>query len=270
MSLIKALVLGVLQGLSEFLPISSSGHLVIVEHLLSFTESGLAFEVFVHFGSLLAVVWVFHKEILQLLKAIPAIFQLKSPRLNQERKSYALLNIYILIASIPAALLGLVFEDQIEAIFENHLLAFVMLFVTGLIVWSSRYTTDKNKMIGIGSSFLIGCAQAFAILPGISRSGSTIVTGLWLGIPRETAARFSFLMAVPVILGATLLKLRELWINPLSPDELRNLVLASLAALLSSYLAIRWLLSVIRRKKMEWFGVYCMVISLIGIIAHLF
>jgi undecaprenyl-diphosphatase len=269
MDLIKVVALGILQGLSEFLPISSSGHLVIVEHLMNFNESGLAFEVFVHSGSLLAVVWVFKKEISQLLAAIPAIFRLSSPHLTKEKRSYALLDIYIIIASIPAALIGIIFEEQIAVIFENHIFAFFMLFITGLMVWSSRYTREKNKAINGGSSFLIGCAQAIAILPGISRSGSTIVTALWLGVPRETAAKFSFLMSVPVIFGATVLKVRELYINPLSQSELGNLILASLAALISSYFAIHWLLEIIRRKKLEWFGLYCIVISLLGLMLHL-
>jgi len=267
--LIKVVALGILQGLSEFLPISSSGHLVIAEHLMNFNESGLAFEVFVHFGSLLAVLWVFRKEIIHLLAAIPAIFKLSSPELDKEKRSYALLDIYIIIASIPAALIGIAFEDQIAVIFEDHIFAICMLFITGVIVWSSRYTREKNKAFDPGSSFLIGCAQAIAILPGISRSGSTIVTALWLGIPRENAAKFSFLMSAPVIFGATVLKARQVFVTPLSQSESEHLIIASLAALISSYFAIRWLLEIIRRKKLEWFGLYCMVISLVGLTVHL-
>lgn len=267
---VKAVVLGILQGFTEFFPISSSGHLVIAEHLMSFNKGGLAFEVFVHFGSLLAVVWVFRNEIIQMIAAIPAIFRFTSPDLDPEKKSYALLDLYIIIASIPAALIGIAFEDQIAVIFENHAFAFGMLFITGLIVWSSRYAPDKNRAISSGSSFLIGCAQAIAILPGISRSGSTIVTALWLGIPREKAAKFSFLMSVPVIFGATVLKVRDIFLNPLSQSDMGYLILASLAAVLSSYFAIRWLLEIIRRKKMEWFGLYCMVVSMAGLLVHLF
>ena len=269
MDLIKVVALGILQGLSEFLPISSSGHLVIAEHLMNFNESGLAFEVFVHFGSLLAVLWVFRKEIIHLLAAIPAIFKLSSPELDKEKRSYALLDIYIIIASIPAALIGIAFEDQIAVIFEDHIFAICMLFITGVIVWSSRYTREKNKAFDPGSSFLIGCAQAIAILPGISRSGSTIVTALWLGIPRENAAKFSFLMSAPVIFGATVLKARQVFVTPLSQSESEHLIIASLAALISSYFAISWLLEIIRRKKLEWFGLYCMVISLVGLTVHL-
>jgi undecaprenyl-diphosphatase len=268
--LIKAVVLGILQGFTEFFPISSSGHLVIAEHLLSFNRGGLAFEVFVHFGTLLAVVWIFRKEISQMIAAIPVVFKLSSPEPDPEKKSYALLDLYIVIASIPAALIGIAFEDQIALIFEDHAFAFGMLFITGLIVWSSRYAPEKGRAISASSSFLIGCAQAIAILPGISRSGSTIVTALWLGIPREQAAKFSFLLSVPVIFGATVLKARDIFVNPLPQSDLGYLMLASLAAMISGYFAIRWLLEIIRRKKMEWFGFYCMVVSLAGLIAHLF
>lgn len=270
MDLIKAIVLGVIQGFTEFFPISSSGHLVIAEHLMSFNRGGLAFEVFVHFGSLLAVVWIFRKEIFQMITATPAIFKLASPELADEKKSYALLDLYIIIASIPAALIGIAFEDQIAMIFEDHAFAFGMLFITGLIVWSSRYAPEKGRAIRAGSSFLIGCAQAVAILPGISRSGSTIVTALWLGITREQAAKFSFLMSVPVIFGATVLKTHDIFVNPLPQSDLGYLFLATLAAMISGYFAIRWLLAIIRRKKMEWFGIYCMVVSLAGLMAHLF
>jgi undecaprenyl-diphosphatase len=268
--LIKAVLLGILQGLTEFFPISSSGHLVIVEHLMSFNRAGLAFEVFVHFGTLLAVVWVFRKEIFKMITAIPAVFKLTSPELADAKKSYVLLDLYIIIASIPAALIGIAFEDQIAMIFEDHAFAFGMLFITGLIVWSSRYAPEKGRAISTGSAFLIGCAQAVAILPGISRSGSTIVTGLWLGIPREQAAKFSFLMSVPVIFGATILKARDIFLNPLPSSDLGYLFLASLAAMISGYFAIRWLLAIIRRKKMEWFGIYCIVISMSGLMADLF
>jgi undecaprenyl-diphosphatase len=241
-----------------------------VEHLMSFNKGGLAFEVFVHFGTLLAVVWIFRREIFRMIAAVPAIFKLFSPGLNNEQKSYAFLDLYIIIASLPAALIGIAFEDQIAMIFEDHTFAFGMLFITGLIVWSSRYAPEKNRSISAGSAFLIGCAQAVAILPGISRSGSTIVTGLWLGISREEAAKFSFLMSVPVIFGATVLKARDIFLNPLPQSDLEYLILAGLAALLSGYFAIRWLLAIIRRKMMEWFGIYCLVVSMLGLTAHLF
>ena len=266
MALLKAIVLGIVQGLSEFLPISSSGHLVIVEHILHFTEGGLAFEVFVHFGTLLAVVWVFRKDLINMILAVPDMFRLKQSSLGEKRRSYALMDIYIIIGSIPAAVIGLLFEDYIEKIFESHVLALSMLFVTGLIVWSSRFTKEKRDSMNGLQALLIGFAQAFAIIPGISRSGSTIVTGLWIGIKRDFAARFSFILSIPVILGATMIKLKDLLANPPAQSEIDHLIVASLAALISGYFAIIWLLNVIRKQKLEWFGIYCIIVSIVGLV----
>jgi undecaprenyl-diphosphatase len=268
MDIMKAILLGVIQGLSEFLPISSSGHLVIAEYLMNFNVGGLAFEVFVHFGTLLAVFWVFRKDILQMIINIPSIFQLKSNSLAPSKRYYAQLVLFIIVGSIPAAVIGIFYEDKIEQVFESHLIALAMLFVTGLIVWSSRYTRERKKELNGLQALLIGIAQAFAILPGISRSGSTIVTGLWLGIPRDLAARFSFLLSTPVIFGATLLKTKDLVATPLPPNELWLVIASSLAAMISGYFAIIWLLDVIKKQRLEWFGVYCFAVSVIGFILH--
>jgi undecaprenyl-diphosphatase len=267
---LKSILLGIVQGLSEFLPISSSGHLVITEYLLDFNVGGLAFEVFVHFGTLLAVLLVFRRDIFYVIKAIPDIFRIPAGRLTQPRKEYAYLAIYLGIGSIPAALIGLFFESTIERIFEDHVLALGMLFLTGLIVWSSRYTHESGKKINSFVALIIGMAQAFAILPGISRSGSTILAGLWLGLPRQQAARFSFLLSAPVIFGASILKLKDVIQQPLPAAELLYILSATIAASISGYLAIVWLLDVIKKKKLEWFGVYCIMISLLGLILHFY
>ncbi len=260
------MVLGVLQGLSEFLPISSSGHLVIAEHFLKFNQGGLAFEVFVHFGSLLAVIWIFRGDLRHLISALPFIFSWRSSRLTPDQRQYARLDLFLLIGSLPAAFIGIGFESVIERMFDSHVLAMGMLFITGLIVWSSRYTRESEKPMNARQAILIGVAQAVAILPGISRSGSTIVTGLWLGVPRHLAARFSFLLSIPVILGASLFKLTDIISRPLPSEEMTNILVASIAAAVSGYFAIIWLLAVIRKQKLEWFGIYCMVVSILGLI----
>jgi undecaprenyl-diphosphatase len=264
--LLKAIFLGTLQGLSEFLPISSSGHLVIAEHLLSFQEGGLAFEVFVHFGTLLAVVVVFRKDIVKMIIAFPSIFRRHTDNLSEDIREYAKLDIYIIIGSIPAGIVGVVFKDRIEQLFESHYLALAMLFVTGIIMWSSRYTREDREHMNMFHAFLIGVAQAFAIIPGISRSGSTIVTGLWLGIRRDLVAKFSFILSTPAILGATLIKFNDLWETPLPSSELKSVIVASIAAGISGYFAIIWLLDVIRKQKLEWFGVYCIAVSIMGLL----
>lgn len=270
MDLVKAIILGIVQGLSEFLPISSSGHLVIVEHLMNFNLGGLSFEVFVHFGTLLAVCWAFRMDLIRLFAAIPDIFRLFSPDLPAERKEYALLDIYIIIGSIPAAVIGLLFENAIERIFENHVIALYMLFLTGLIVWSSRYAGENTRHVNGLRGFVIGIAQAVSILPGISRSGTTIVTGLWMGVERLRAARFSFLLSVPVIFGATLLKSHDLMKNPLPSSDTLPLLLAGAAAAISGYFAIVWLMKIIQKQKFEWFGIYCIAVSILGLMLHYF
>jgi undecaprenyl-diphosphatase len=266
--LLKSIFLGILQGFSEFLPISSSGHLVIAEYLLDFNIGGLAFEVFVHLGTLVAVLVVFRKDIYRLVLAVPDIFRLASGKLSQERREYALLAVYLGIGSVPAALIGILLQDTIERIFESHILALIMLFITGIIVWSSRYTREKGVEIKGYHALLIGIAQAFAILPGVSRSGSTIVTGLWLGLARHQAARFSFLLSAPVIFGASILKLKDVVQNPLPKTEIVYIVCATLAAAISGYIAIIWLLNVIKKQKLEWFGTYCIAISVLGLMLH--
>ncbi len=267
MDIWKAVILGVIQGLAEFLPISSSGHLVLAEKILNFTMGGLAFEVFLHFGTLLAVVWVFRKDLWKMVLALPDIFRVfrKNPGISEEQKSYALLIWYLFLGSIPAAFIGLLFESQVEQLFESALLVLFMLFVTGLIMWSSRYTRESGTQLTVGRSLLIGTAQALAIIPGISRSGSTIVSGLWMGIPRDLVARYSFLLSVPVIFGATVIKFKDLLHNPLPHSQLLGIALGTAASAVSGYFAIIWLLDLIRRQKLEWFGVYCMAISILGL-----
>jgi undecaprenyl-diphosphatase len=265
LNILKAIFLGLLQGLTEFLPISSSGHLVIAEHILNFKEGGLAFEVFVHFGTLISVLWVFRKEILKMIVNIPNMFRIFSSEIIQEDRQYAIMNYYIIIASLPAAIVGILFEDKIEMLFESYFLVFCMLFITGIIMWSSKYTRESHEKITGLHALLIGIAQAFAIIPGISRSGSTIVTGLWLGVRKSMAAQFSFILSIPVIFGATLLKALDLIEKPPSSDIFINLILATLAAAVAGYFAIIWLLDIIKKQRLQWFGVYCLALSLLGL-----
>jgi undecaprenyl-diphosphatase len=265
---LKAIILGVVQGLSEFLPISSSGHLVLAEHILQFNQAGIAFEIFVHFGTLAAVVAIYYKDIWGMIRYLPAIPDLIKNRLviRHEKDRYAALSLYIIVATIPAVLVGLLFKETIENSFNSPMLTLGALFLTGLIMWSSRYTQESSRYFNSKNALLIGCAQAFAIIPGISRSGSTIVTALWLGVRREDAARFSFLLSIPVILGATILQFKEFLAAPPPSSELFYILLATIAAAVSGYFAIIFLLDIIRKQKLEWFGVYCIAVSIIGFV----
>lgn len=268
MEILKSIILGIVQGLSEFLPISSSGHLVLFEEILNFKQSGIAFEVFVHFGTLIAVLIAFRKDIWKMILLLPALpkFIFNGIRINNSDDEYKALAFFIIIGSIPAAVIGILFKSQIESLFDSTILVLVALFVTGIIVWSSKFPKESKPFMNSIHSFIIGIAQAFAIIPGISRSGSTILTALWLGINRETAARFSFLLSVPVIFGASLIKLKDLLETPLPSDQVLNLIVGTVAALISGYIAIIWLLDVVRKQKLEWFGVYCIAVSVVGLV----
>jgi undecaprenyl-diphosphatase len=178
----------------------------------------------------------------------------------EEAKKWTL---YIIIGTIPAGFIGLVFKDQIEQIFSSVLLVIIMLFITGTLMIMARFIKNKDIALNFPKSFLIGMAQAFAILPGISRSGSTIVTGMLLGVDRSKAAEFSFLLSIPAILGAGVIKTKDLLESPMSSDKLILLILGTIAAFISGYIAIIWLLDIVKKGKLEWFGVYCYAVVLI-------
>lgn len=262
--LIKAIILGLVQGLSEFLPISSSGHLVIFAEILDFKEPGIAFEVFVHFGTFLSVVLAFRKEIVKMVYAPYAVWIQKSE--DAELNEYLRWDLYIILASIPAAFIGLLFKSEIEGIFEDVLLVYFMLLITGLLMVGTQFLKYRKKEFNSSNTFLIGIAQAFAILPGISRSGSTIFIGMAQGMDRGKVARFSFLMSLPVILGAVLLKTKDLIEVPPTSSELGGLIAGTIVAFISGYFAILWLLDVVKKGKLQWFGYYCLVVATLGLV----
>lgn len=266
----KAIILGIVQGLSEFLPISSSGHLVLFEKILNFNDRGIALEVFVHFGTLISVFIVFRREIWAMIRSLPAVPQYlrKGLIIDQKEDEYKALSFFIVIGSIPAAVIGILFKDQIVQLFANPLLVLFTLLITAVILWSSRHTQENQFFLTWNQAIIIGLAQAFAIIPGISRSGVTIVVALWLGIQRETAASFSFLLSIPVIFGASLLQFSELFNSPPPQHEIFHLGVATVAAAISGYLAIIWLLDIVRKQKLEWFGVYCAAVGIIGLLFY--
>ncbi len=267
MELLKAILLGIIQGLTEFLPISSSGHLVIGSELLKFNPPGISFEIFLHVGTLIAVVIAFHKDLLAMLRAL---FSTKQQRQNDEslRNAYQW-NIYIIIATLPAVFAGLFLKDSIESIFDNILITFFMLSVTGIIMVLTNKIKQKEQNVTGGKALLIGVAQALAILPGISRSGSTIFTGMFLGVQRETAARFSFIMSIPAILGAAVLKLGELIETPPAASEVFYLAAGTAASIVSGYFAILILMDFVRKGRLHWFGYYCFFVSITGILWYM-
>ena len=268
MELIKSIILGLVQGLSEFLPISSSGHLVIFSEILNFHEEGIAFEVFVHFGTLLSILVAFRKELTKMLIALFVVPFKKSE--DPELKEYFSWDLYVILATIPAAVIGLTFKDQIETAFSNVLLVYFMLAITGLIMTITPYLKDRGTSFKFSNTFMIGVAQAFAILPGISRSGSTIFTGLAFGIDRERVARFSFIMSIPAVFGAVILKVKDLMEIGIETSGMINYIAGTIVSFISGYLAIIWLLDIVKKGKLQWFGYYCFAVSALGLGWHYF
>jgi len=262
MELIKALILGIVQGLTEFLPISSSGHLVIGAEILNFHEPGIAFEVFLHCGTLAAVIVVFRRDLLLMVRSL--FVSSAARRANHELARSFQWNINIIIATLPAVVVGLFLKDSIDRIFDNILITFTMLAVTGITMVMTKFIHDKGAGITGLRALLIGMAQACAILPGLSRSGSTIFAGILLGINRETAARFSFIMSIPAILGAVVLHLGKLIGEPPSSDQVLAILIGTIASVISGYFAIVLLMRIVRKGSLEWFGYYCLFVSSIG------
>ncbi|MFN2353130.1 MAG: undecaprenyl-diphosphate phosphatase [Desulfopila sp.] len=258
MEVVKAVVLGVVQGLTEFLPISSSGHLVIGSEILAFQDKGVAFDVFVHIGTLFSVVVVFRHEIAAM---IAAPFYYLAGNREENVISDLKWDLLVIISVLPAVVVGLFFKDAIEVIFSSLPVVFVMLFITGILMIVSRFLPTRNVPLRKSHAFYIGCAQAMAILPGLSRSGSTIFAGMAMGVDRQVVARFSFIMSIPAILGALVLQLNGVVDNPPTMESLFSIIAGTLAAAISGYFAIVLLLDIVRRNRLQWFGYYCLVLS---------
>ena len=277
MDLIEAFILGVLQGITEFLPISSSGHLALGRILLgSEVESGITYEVVVHFGTLVSIMYYYRTELGRLLSS--GVRFLLNPAKEKESKDVNFLGM-ILISMIPAFIVGFTLKDQVEAIFSNPLLVSFMLLVTGVLLFSTKFIPNRTQEndashlaaagggipIGIAKSFAIGLVQACAMIPGISRSGSTITTALWLGVDRETAANFSFIMVIPVIGGAMLLQVLDLLEVGIQGAALQVLVVGFLSSAISGYFALKYLIIILKKSGFYLFSFYCWAVGLLGV-----
>lgn len=271
---LQAAIMGLVQGLTEFLPVSSSGHLVLAKFILGAeTDTSALFEVLLHVGTLAAVFAVYYKDVWNLIKegilliidGVLWIFRKKEFRLYPERKMVVM----VILVSIPTAVLGLLMEKFLEDIFLSSILAVgLALLITGTVLLLISKIPAGHKKIGemkTRDALFIGVVQGIATIPGISRSGSTISAGLFCGLDREFAIRFSFLMSIPAILGAAFLKLLKVS----SADLALNIgpyLLGTVIAALVGYLCIRWLLSLLKKNQFHYFGYYCLAVGCIAII----
>ena len=261
MSFLEALILGIVQGLTEFLPISSSGHLVLVPHLLGWGQPTPAFDTVLHLGTLFAVVIYFRKELQEI---ISAFFQKGS-----EAASNRHLGLMIILGTIPAVIAGLLLEDWFEGFFANPsevagflLLTGLLLIVSGTLIETSEKASRPNRGIDqlkAKDSLLIGLMQAAAIAPGISRSGATISMGLFLRFGRSTAARYSFLLSIPVIAGAVLFNLRH-GIDA-TGESFSVLAVGFMASAVSGFAAVKFLLGFIKKHSLTVFAYYCFALG---------
>ena len=259
MSILEALILGIIQGLTEFLPVSSSGHIELGKAIFGINPPDpLLFTVVVHAATALSTIIVFREDIMMLVRLL-----FEKAWWNAGRQ-YIL---YIIISMVPAVFIGLFFKDEIESLFDqNVLLVGIMLIFTGLILFMTTLVKRKRGKIGYINATLIGIAQAIAILPGISRSGATIAISLILGVERTRAARFSFLMVIPVILGAMAKDLLDMDVSTASQEaSLLPLIVGFVAAFVTGLLACTWMIAIVKRSKLSYFAIYCFVVGIIAI-----
>ena len=258
MEIIDAIVLGIIQGLTEFLPVSSSGHLEIGKAILgdnSIPKESLLFTVVLHFATALSTIVVFRKDILSLLKGI---FKFQW----NEDLQFA---VKIAISMIPAVIVGLFFEEQLEALFGgNILLVGCMLLVTAALLFLADKAKDTQKKVSFSNAFVIGISQAIAMLPGISRSGATISTSVLLGNDKTKAARFSFLMVVPLILGKVAKDFMGGHIS-FSDENFGVMAVGFIASFISGLIACNWMISLVKKSKLYYFSAYCFIVGTIAI-----
>lgn len=261
MSIIQSIVLGILQGIGEFLPISSSAHLILIPYLLGWEESSMAFDIALHFGTLLAVLVIYFKEWWNLFIGAIKNFSSENHKKNVEGKMFW----YLVIATIPAALVGFLLDDIIEKYFRGQIwlialfLALMGVFIYAGDRWASKHYCRHEvdfEHITLKQAFLVGCSQAFAVFPGFSRSGTTILVGRLMGLSKEAITKFTFLLSVPIIAGAAVLKVGEL-------EFTREVLIGIATSFIVGVISIKFLLSYIKKHDFSVFAFYRVVIAIV-------
>lgn len=249
----RVIILAVVQGLTEFLPVSSSGHLVVLQKIFGFSQAPVLFDILLHVGTLGAIVFYFRRELTQILSG-----------LAQKKKESVNTLMLILIGTIPAAIVGILFQKQIELTFDSLKIVGMAFLITAVFLFSTKLRKNQNRQFNQlkwQDAIFVGIFQGLAILPGISRSGSTITAGLWRGVGRETAFTFSFYLAIPAILGALFLRSGDLLIY--SQTELIQGLIGMIIAGIIGFFALRILEKTLKSTRFFWFGIYCLVLGII-------
>ena len=253
MNYLDAIVLGIIQGLTEFLPVSSSGHLVLAEHLLNVKIPGVTFEIIIHLGTLVSVLIYFRARLYRLVQAL----------FDREMVGERRILLFLVVGTVPAGLAGVLLKDFFEKTFSNPVETSVELIITGLILLIPRFFRTGNKGVSLGTSLIMGVGQAIAILPGISRSGTTIVSGMLAGVRPSEAAEFSFLLSIPAIGGAILLEGKHLL--EIQSALLMPYLVATIVSFLFGLLSVYVVLTSVKRGKFDYFAYYCFAIGALGL-----
>lgn len=277
MNVLQAILLGIVQGLAEFLPVSSSGHLAILQNLFHIeADTGLLFDVLLHIGTLTAIFLVFWKDIVKLVIEFFGIIadfirRFRDPDLIVLSSAYRRFVLLIIVSSIPTAIIGFIGRDFVEYASSTLLIPGIGLLITSALLFVCDRIGDGRKgikKITYLNAFEIGIVQGIATIPGISRSGATISACLILGIKKETAVKYSFIMSIPAVLGAALLELKDAGGTTVDGGTVIAYIVGMVVSAVVGYFAIRIMINVVRRKRYLYFSIYCLVIGLVAIIAH--
>ncbi len=273
MTFFQAIVLGIFQGISEFLPISSSGHLVLLQHFFKIKEGNLFFTEMLHFGTLISIIIVYFKDI---IKIIVEFFKMIGKGIKE--KKFKITNIYqkfalmIIVGSIPTAIIGILFKDFFEKLYSSTLAIGIAFLVTGCLLWVSdkkaKENTNIDGMTGLDAT-VIGTFQGIAIIPGISRSGSTIVAGLLRGLKRPLATEYSFLLALPATFGAGILGIKEALEVSSNVSFTPSLIVGMIISTIVGIYSLKLLINLLKNKKLHYFSYYLWILGVITIISQL-
>ncbi|MCU6712358.1 undecaprenyl-diphosphate phosphatase [Paenibacillus sp. J5C_2022] len=261
---LKYVFLGIVQGFTEPIPISSSGHLIIVQRLLGMEQKGLSFEMFANTASFLAIVFIYRKLISRLFLNGLSYIRTRKP----EHRSDFMFIVYVVVGTIPAVVIGLLFEDWIAEVLTNVRTVAISLLVTGGALWLIRNMKGIKREgdLSVKDAFLVGLAQAVAIIPGISRSGATVIASLAVGMKQETALRFSFMLYIPISLGGLVLGFSDLSSDPAISSLIMPYVLAFVATMIMTYISMKWLMDIMEKGNLKYFAYYCFVAGVLLLI----
>lgn len=258
---LKYLLLGIVQGVTEPIPVSSSGHLIVAQRLMGMEQNGLSFEMLTNTASLIAIAFIYRKDLQRLIVNGLSYLRTRKP----EYKSDFMFILYIIVGTIPAVIIGLLFKDQIEKIFASvHTVGIALLF-TGVALWLIRNLRGRklDNDLSFKDALIVGLAQAVALIPGISRSGSTVITSIAVGMKQETALRFSFMLYIPISLGGMVLGVSDITSDPDFSSLLIPYLIAFIATQICTYVAMKWLMNIMARGNLKYFAYYCFVVGIL-------